>query len=151
MKRHRRDLEVLSDLNLTNLMDTAFILLIAFMLVAPMIRHGIELELPQVSRGPLQTESRTVTIVINTPAVEGGSDRIYVEDQRIDLADLRGVIEEKQATFEKIDIVVEADRDVRYEIFAQVMALLKNMDIENVGLATEPSELDAAAVPHKTP
>ena len=48
MRRHRRQLNVLSEINLTNLVDTSFVLLIGFMLMAPTIKHGIKIEYPQV-------------------------------------------------------------------------------------------------------
>ena len=68
MKRHRQPLEIASDMNVTNLIDTSFILLITFMLVAPQLKHGIQLELPEVVAPPMEQKSQKVwEISITSP------------------------------------------------------------------------------------
>ena len=142
MRRHRRDLEILSEMNLTNLLDTAFTLLIAFMFVAPMMKHGIELELPKVSRGPLESATHTVTIVINKRPAEDLSEPIYIDEERVDLDSLEEKMREIQNRYDAFNVAIEADAASTYDTFAKVLARLKNMGIENVGLVTEPEELE---------
>ena len=142
MRRHRRDLEILSEMNLTNLLDTAFILLIAFMLVAPMLKHGIDLDLPVVSQQALQSESNTVVIAIAKRPLEELTEPIYIEDKRVDLDELEGIIRDKMRKFPDFDVAIEADKTVTYETFAKVLGLLKNLGIDNIGLVTEPEELE---------
>jgi biopolymer transport protein ExbD len=141
VKRHHQELNILTEMNLTNLMDTAFILLIAFLLVAPVLKHGIEIDLPKVSVAPISTESKTVTIVITRSPEAGFGEQIYVEDERISLEDLDALIQDKKAQYEKLDIMIEVDKTARYDIFAQVLARLKNLGVENIGLPTEPESL----------
>lgn len=140
MHRHRRDLEVISDMNLTNLMDTAFILLIAFMLVAPVLKHGIDLQLPQVSRQQLSSGGETMTIVIAKAPAAGMSEEIYVDDQRLTLDELKSEVRLRKES-DGLDIVIEADAEARYDMVAKVIALLKNLGVDGVGLATEPESL----------
>ena len=141
MRRHHRDLSILSEMNLTNLLDTAFTLLIAFMLVAPTIKHGIELELPKISRGEMQTESKTLTIAIKKKAFEDTVEPIYIEDQRVTLDNLKDIIRERQAIYPKMSVLIEADKDATYDTVAKVLATLQNLGINNVGLPTLPEDL----------
>lgn len=137
MKRHQRDLELISDLNLTNMLDTAFVLLVVFIMVAPMVKQGINLELPQVTSGPMQADQKTFTIQIGKVAGTD-IDRIYVDEQAITIEDLSLRLELERTSTAKFDVVLEADAAARYETFAQVLGLLKQMGIENVGIATDP-------------
>jgi biopolymer transport protein ExbD len=147
MRRHRQDLELFSEMNLTNMLDTAFILLLAFLLVAPMIKHGIELQLPATGAGALNTETKTVTIAIGRSMGEGLPDRIYIEDQRVTLEELTAIVQQRNAQEENLSVLVEADRKVSYETFAQVMSALKAIGIEAIDLPTEPAEVNPGREP----
>jgi biopolymer transport protein ExbD len=142
MKRHRQDLEIFSEMNLTNMLDTAFILLLAFLLVAPMIKHGIELELPGTAAGALSTETKTLTVAIGRSPGEGLPDRIYIEDRRVTLEEMSQIVRERQTEDAKLSVLVEADRKVTYETIAQVMASLKAIGIEAIDLPTEPVDME---------
>ena len=140
MRRHRRDLEIISEMNLTNLLDTAFILLIAFMLVAPMLKHGIEIELPEVSRGPIQTSENTITIVIQKSPEEGFPPRIYIEEQRVELGEIEEIIRANMERYAALSIAIECDRNATFEPYAKIMSLLQNIGIKNIALVTLPED-----------
>ena len=88
MRRHRQDLTLMADLNVTNLLDTAFILLMAFMIVSPAIKHGLELELP-TAQGQNIDSTKTLTVVIMKRAASSGPAPIYVDDRRVSLEELK--------------------------------------------------------------
>jgi biopolymer transport protein ExbD len=139
MRRHRRDLRILSEINLTNMVDTAFILLIGFMLLAPAIKHGLQLELPQVSQASeLSTDAKTVTIVIKKRELAGTSEPIYIEDERVELDEIEGIIARKQALYPKLDVIIEGDAESTLDTFAKVLSILKGMGIESIGVPTDP-------------
>ncbi len=138
MRRHHRSLEIMSEMNLTNLLDTAFTLLIAFMLVAPMLKHGIELRLPKVDAGTLATETSTVTIVVSKAPEEGFEEPIYIEDQRLTLDEMEEVLRQKMRTFESVSVVIEGDRAAAWEAVARVMSRVHHMGITSVGIIFEP-------------
>lgn len=144
MRRHHRDLQILSEMNLTNLIDTAFTLLIAFMLVAPMIKHGIDIDLPKVSAKNIQTETKALTIVIDEAPTPGMSEPIYIEDRRVELEEIPAIIEDWQTRYAQVNVVIEADRASTYNTFAEVMGVLKRIGIDNVGLITQPEEARTA-------
>lgn len=124
-------------MNVTNLLDTAFILLMAFMIVAPSIKHGIELELPTVSAQNMDTK-KTVTVVVQRPAMEGAAERIYIDDKRLSLEDLEKELIEQKIIFPQMDVVIEADKNVSYGSIASTLGAIKAAGIEGVGLATLP-------------
>ncbi|MCE5229902.1 biopolymer transporter ExbD [bacterium] len=141
MLRHRRSLDLQSEMNLTNLLDTAFVLLIAFMLMAPMLKHGIELRLPTIANaGSIATQQSTITIVINK-ALEGNTTNpIYIEDQRLTIEQMAEKLKDKMSTFESVSVVIEADREVPWESVAQVLATVKQIGIKSVGLIFQPKD-----------
>lgn len=149
MRRHRRDYEVISEMNLTNLLDTAFVLLITFIMVSPTVRQGLKIDLPQVQRNEDISVTKNVTIVIKKHEIEGVSDQIVVDDHRYSLDDtapdsLKTLVEEKKRQNPTVAIIVEADRNSSYETFAKVVSLLKGVGVENIGLSTDPLEPDAS-------
>lgn len=148
MHRHRRDYEVLSEMNLTNLLDTAFVLLIAFIIVSPTMRPGMQLALPQVQDLPnLDLPNKTISVVIKAKPSPDAAEPIYLvtegHDERVTLADLgKGIEAKREALKGKIDVVVEAEKQTSYDTFAQVIGVLKNLGIEGIGLATDPIKPD---------
>lgn len=141
MRRHYRELIILSEMNLTNLLDTAFTLLISFMLVAPTIKHGIELELPRISRQEMQTDIKTLTIAIKKKQFEDTVEPIYVEDDRVELEELKTIIAMHRELYPQMSVLIEADKAATYDTVAKVLATLQNLGINNVGLPTRPEDL----------
>ncbi|MEN6627359.1 MAG: biopolymer transporter ExbD [Candidatus Sumerlaeia bacterium] len=138
MLRHRRSLPLQSEMNLTNLLDTAFVLLIAFMLMAPMLKNGISLNLPTVKTGPISTQQNTITISIGKAIDALSTDPIYIEEERLTVDQVAETLQKKQATYESISVVIEADKDAKYDTVAQVLGRVKGLGIKSVGLITEP-------------
>lgn len=143
MRRHRRDYEVMSEMNLTNLLDTAFVLLIAFIMASPSMRQGLQIDLPKVG-GPaealVQKSKEVLTITLRKNPLQGAADQIVVGEARLDLDQLSAMIDLKKASTKDLDVILEADKAVTYETVAQVIGILKNRGIENVGLPTEPAD-----------
>lgn len=137
MIRHRRSLELQAEMNLTNLLDTAFVLLIAFMLMAPMLKNGIQLNLPKIGGTQIATQQTTVTISIAKPLEGSTDDTIYIEDIRQTYDQVTKTLQQKQQSIQDFSVVIEADRDVRYDTVAHVLARVKKLGIKSVGLVTD--------------
>lgn len=137
-RRHRAPMHPITEMNVTNLLDTAFVLLMAFMLVAPTVQHGLELQLPAVAAGTLASEEKTVTLVIQPPQIEGGTERVFIEDARVPLEDLGDRMAKEKAANPKVSVVLEIDKEVRYSVVAEVISQLQAAGIEGVGFATDP-------------
>jgi len=142
MRRHRRDFEILSEMNLTNLLDTAFVLLIAFIITSSSIRQGMQVDLPQVA--PQTTRDlpqSTVEISIAKAEVAGTTDRIVVDDQRVDVQTLKALLSAKKMVDPKMSVIVSGDGASTLQTLYQVFSVLKEVGIETVGLPTAPTDL----------
>jgi biopolymer transport protein TolR len=142
MHRHRRELRILSEINLTNLVDTSFVLLLGFMLMAPAIKHGIEVQLPEVTKAAVMpAESKSVTIQIHKKGPGDTDEPIYILDDRdekhVTLDEIQPIITEKRNLNPKLDVIIEGDREATLNTFAKVLSILKNMGIDNVGMPLE--------------
>lgn len=139
MRRHRQALQPFTEMNVTNLLDTAFILLMAFMIVAPTIEHGIDLDLPVVeAKDVSDPDVKTVTVVIEKAKLEGASDAIYLDDRRVTIGEMKSALGKKREAFPDLNVQMEVDRRVSYDIFAKAMGAVQSAGIDNVVLITEP-------------
>lgn len=140
MKRHRRQLRVMDELNLTNLLDAAFVLLIAFMLVSPVIKHGLEVDLPPVAAATVETQQdfKPITIVIQAQDQEGFQDQIYIEDKRIDMDQLREAILAEKAANPDLVVLIDGDERSRHGTFTAVVATVQQCGVTKFTISTDP-------------
>lgn len=132
MRSSRRRNRVNADISLTNLIDVAFVLLIIFMITAPIMQGGIDVELPEAESVPL-TSGESIVISISR------TGELFVGETSVEMAELRGVIEAQRAAAPDRPVVVKADRESIHEPFAQVLGILQGMGIRDVGLPVLPA------------
>ncbi|MEO5511610.1 MAG: biopolymer transporter ExbD [Longimicrobiales bacterium] len=131
-KRNRRDtLPVNAEINLTNLIDIAFVLLIIFMITAPMLQGGIDLTLPKGDVAPIES-SEAVIVSINA----GGE--IFIDKAKVTMEDLGEQMKRYAGT--KQSVAVRTDKDVPSGRFLQVMAIMNRAGVTNFGLVMEPEQ-----------
>jgi biopolymer transport protein TolR len=138
MRRHRRNIEPQSNINLTSLLDVTFQLLIVFFLIAPTLKHGIKMELPEVKATALETK-KSFTISIQKRAPDEDTERIYLDDKRVDLEELGDKLQAYYQRDREINVIVEADKGIPYGTFVKVISLIQDVGITNIGIATEPA------------
>jgi len=139
MKRHRELLEVNSQINITNLLDTALTLLIGFMIVAPTLKSGIPVELPKVEHSETisENEDNSVRITIAVRDPESVEDKILVDGQRVRLKDLPDVLRERQAANPDLAITIDGDQNALFDTGVQVFAAANLVGIENFNISTD--------------
>lgn len=131
-RKRRRKLPVTAEIHITNLIDVAFVLLIIFMITAPILQGGIEVVLPEADAAPFTTAE---TIVVSIAA---GGD-IFVEKVRVaSLDEFENVFRTYTAGPERRQVTLKADKSVPYGRVAEVMGRMKKLDVAEVGLAVEP-------------
>jgi TolR protein len=125
----RRRRTVMSEINVTPLVDVMLVLLIIFMVTAPMLKQGIDIELPKAKGKQLKSEER-----INVTIKKNGD--IYLNNKKVTLSKLI----RKLRAISKLNpnVYLKADRNVPYGEVVRVMAEIKDAGIEKVGLITEP-------------
>ena len=124
----------LSDLNITPLVDVVLVLLIIFMVTAPVLQSGIELNVPKTRTVKEITEERLV-VSINK------QQRVFLGNDPVNINEIAARIKQKIRDPQHQAIFVRADEDVPFGAFATVMDAVKSSGITNVSIVTQP--LDA--------
>ncbi|MFH1703941.1 MAG: biopolymer transporter ExbD [Nitrospirota bacterium] len=124
--RHR---EVLSEINVTPFVDVMLVLLVIFMVTAPLLQQGVDVNLPKAKGRDLPSEER-ITLVIKK---EG---RIYMNETPVSLEEMRNKLE----AISKLNpnVYLKADRGVPYGFVVEVIGEIKDSGIEKLGIVTEP-------------
>lgn len=124
MNRRR---QALSEINVTPFVDVMLVLLIIFMVTAPMLQQGIDVNLPQAS-GQQLTPAERLVITIR----EGG--KIYLDKTPVTLDTLRTGLAGRTGD----EVFLKADKDVPYGVVVAVMGTLREIGIDKLGMITEP-------------
>lgn len=131
MRRFKRQYRPMADINVTNLVDVVLVLLIVFMISAPMMQAGVEIDLPKASESPRDV-SAGIVISIDK------EQQIYIDQYKIPLEQFESRLRTIREVKKFRPIFIRADKSVPYGLVIELMARIKKMGIENVGLVTEP-------------
>ena len=135
-KRRRRGRRsgVINEINMTPFIDVVLVLLIVFMVAAPMMTVGVPLDLPQSKASPLNSDTKPVTLSIRQ------SGQIFLgESELSDDTIVPKLIETSKSGFEE-RVFVRGDKRVDYGRVAQVMAIVTGGGFKKVALVTEPDQ-----------
>jgi len=121
-----------ADINVTSLVDVAFTLLVIFIITAPILQGGIEVQLPRAEAAPITQSDGVIvsitkdgTIYIGEVAVQSVEDFLTIYPQ---------IMEQKKSG----EAYLKADREVPYGEVMQVLGLMKSLDVAEVGLVIDP-------------
>jgi biopolymer transport protein TolR len=121
----------LSEINVTNLVDVVLVLLIIFMLTAPFLQGGVDLDLPKADAEPLPTNEGLVISVFPDKSV-------MVDDRSVKLDDLEAHLKLVHPAGTKSPVYLRADQNLPYGFIVQLMTIMNKAGLENVGLVSEP-------------
>ncbi|MCI0605654.1 biopolymer transporter ExbD [bacterium] len=123
----------MAEINVTPLVDVVLVLLIIFMVTAPLMQRGIDVDLPRTVTQSADQEERIVVSV----SKEG---KIFIGDVQIQIEDLSDHLRRRVALTENPKaIFLRGDKTLRYEIIMQVMDEMKRSGVPTIGLVTEPA------------
>jgi len=125
---------LMSDINVTPFVDVMLVLLIIFMVTAPMMVQGVNVSLPQTTATPLPAENDQLIVSIDK------QHQVHINDLNVSLDFLReklGKIMEKNPDR---NVYLRADKDISYGMVVQVMAEIKEAGVEKLGMVTEPPD-----------
>ncbi|MBM4328251.1 MAG: protein TolR [Deltaproteobacteria bacterium] len=129
-----RNRAAMSDINVTPLVDVMLVLLIIFMVTAPMMQEGVSVDLPEAKGAPVATKPETQEIVISVNA----ADKIFVNDSAVTEESLVDSVREKLKGQGSPDVYLRADKSVPYGSVVRIIASLKSAGISNLGMITTP-------------
>lgn len=126
----------MSEINVTPFVDVMLVLLIIFMVTAPMMMQGLDVELPQVAAKSLDTKEEHLIITIDK------TGQIFINDFQTDIDGLQVKLIKILEGRTDPEVVLKADKDITYGTVAGVMAAIRNAGVENVGLVTDPADIE---------
>jgi biopolymer transport protein TolR len=127
------DRRPMADINVTPLVDVMLVLLVIFMVTAPMMQQGVQVNLPKANTKAMTAQEETVVVTVDK------SGKVFINKNEIPAADLRGKLSTMFASRAKKEVFLKADAGVPYGEVVKAMADIKGAGIERLGMVTEPS------------
>ena len=130
--------EDLADINIVPLVDVLLVLLVIFMITAPIIAHTLDVQLPRASLAPGTRTNQTLVITVDRRGVMAVNEKVIgsIKDTKA-IKRMEALITQWKAANRDAPAFLRADRRIRYGIVIEVMAQLRKLGIVNVGLMIE--------------
>ena len=122
----------MSDINVTPLVDVMLVLLIIFMVTAPMMMQGVEVNLPETTTQNIKTREDPLFLSVNKKG------EIFLENHVVKLDELETKVQSIFKYRREKEILLRADKDIPYGFVIKVMAAVKGAGVTKVGMVTEP-------------
>ncbi len=129
--RGHGELPLNADINVTSLVDVAFVLLIIFMITAPIMQGGVDVRLPRTEARPIEPKSGLVVTVDRT-------GRIFLDQAGLSYEDFRATFPAFVRSRHPTGVYLRADGRVAYATVVQVLAVIRAAGVNDVGLVAEP-------------
>ena len=126
------DDRLMSDINVTPFVDVMLVLLIIFMVTAPMMMQGVDVSLPEVSSAPLASEQEQMTVTIDK------NSQVYINDYRVGIENLKEKLIQITKNKKTDELYLRADKSVAYGTVVYVMSEIKGAGIDKLGMITDP-------------
>ncbi len=123
---------LMSEINVTPFVDVMLVLLIIFMVTAPMMIQGVNVSLPEATSGQLSADKEQLVISIDK------NSRVYINDMPVAFDFLKEKMEKIFEARLSREIFLKADKDISYGMVVRVMSELKGAGVEKLGMVTEP-------------
>lgn len=123
----------ISQINVTPLVDVMLVLLVIFMITAPIIQQGVQVNLPQAKGGAIPGSEELLVVSITK------NGKIYLNDNAMTLEELGQKLRAIKKLQADKQVYLRADQDVRYGIVMKAVAQIKQAGIERLGMVTRPS------------
>jgi len=128
----QRNGTTISQINVTPLVDVMLVLLVIFMVTAPIIQQGVQVNLPQAKAGAIPGKETQLVVAITR------NGRIYLNDNPMTLAELGQKLRAIHQLQRDKEVYLRADQDVRYGVVMKTIAEIKQAGIERLGMVTRP-------------
>ena len=127
---------LMSDINVTPLVDVMLVLLIIFMVTAPMMMQGVDVSLPEATAEPLESEKENLIITVDK------ENKVFINDFQVSVDGLGEKLKKILEGRSDREVFLKADKDISYGTVVKVMAEVKGAGVEKLGMVTEPAVFD---------
>ena len=124
----------MSDINITPMVDVMLVLLIIFMITAPMLGRGVELDLPKAKAQPMEVDQSKLVMTIDAER------RVFLGETEIPHAKLEDALANNARLKREGELYLQADSSIPYGFVVQVMAIIKKAGIPKLGMITDPAQ-----------
>jgi biopolymer transport protein TolR len=124
----------MSEINVTPMVDVMLVLLIIFMVTAPMIGRGVELDLPKAEALPMDVDESKLVMTINSDL------EVFLGETKIPHERLEDALANNARLQREGELYLQADKNLPYGFVIQVMAIVKKAGIPKLGMVTDPVE-----------
>ncbi len=124
----------MTDINVTPLVDVMLVLLIIFMVTAPLIQSGVKVDLPHASAQQMEHSEQKLVLTITRDR------RIFLGDTEISPADLEAKLSTNARIQKDKELYLHADRSLNYGLVVEIMATARRAGVESLGMITEPDK-----------
>ncbi|BEV13793.1 biopolymer transporter ExbD [Herbaspirillum sp. DW155] len=122
----------MADINVTPMVDVMLVLLVIFIITAPMFTHALKLDLPTAQSNPAPEKPETVTLGIDA------AGKLYWNDQQVSEQEMDTRLAAAAARKPQPDLQLRADKSTRYETIAEVMSAAQGAGLTKLGFVTDP-------------
>jgi biopolymer transport protein TolR len=129
--RGRRRLGGMNEINVTPLIDVMLVLLIIFMVTAPLLTTGVSVELPKAKSAPMQADDTKLMVIVTS------DEHVYLGKDEI-TGDVENKLKTNARLQEEKELYVQADENVKYGAVLRVMAAARSAGVEKLGMITDP-------------
>jgi len=123
---------LMSEINTTPLVDVMLVLLVIFIITAPLLTHAVKIDLPQASSQPIEQKPEIISISVD------GNGQMYWNDTALVEGELSTRLQQAATAQPQPELHIRADRETRYQILAEIMADAQNAGIEKLGFVSTP-------------
>jgi biopolymer transport protein TolR len=129
--RGRRRMGGMNEINVTPLIDVMLVLLVIFMVTAPLLTTGVQVDLPKAKSAPMQTDESKLLLVVTA------DEHVYLGKDEI-TDDVENKLKANARLQEEKEVYVQADENVKYGAVLRVMAAARSAGVEKLGMITDP-------------
>lgn len=124
----------MSEINTTPLVDVMLVLLVIFIITAPLLTHAVKIDLPQASSQPLPEKPEMISLSIDA------AGKYYWNNQALSQSELKARLNAAASQKPQPELNIRADKETRYQVLASLMADINNAGIVKLGFVSEPQQ-----------
>jgi len=125
---------LMSEINVTPFVDVMLVLLIIFMVTAPMMTSGMKVDVPQTTHERMDIDTKGLVVSVNA------SRKVMINDYQLDVSELAERLPKILESMKADEVYLKADRTLPYGFVMSVMASIREAGVEKIGMVTEPGD-----------